>query len=342
MEAVVRAGRSPQREVLRARIVLLLGTGMTVAAVAERVRCTEKTVRKWRDRFAAEPRLSSLRDAPRSGRPSTIPLWLRCELVSLACDRPAKKQFRKVWTAAALAEALRRQTRITISVSEVRRTLHAASLRPHRVRMWLHSPDPDFRTKVRRVCKLYRSPPTDGVVICVDEKTGMQALEHKHPMRLARCERDGRMEFEYIRHGTRTLLAGFNPHTGQVIAQCRRRRTAKDLLAFMELLAKAYPTGKVYVVWDNLNIHARKRWTAFNRRHGNRFRFVYTPIHASWVNQIEIWFSILHRRVLKYGSFATAKELVAAVMGFMKHWNRREAHPFRWTFTGELPAHAAA
>jgi len=229
-----------------------------------------------------------------------------------------------------------------MSVTEVRRTLRAAALHPHRVRMWLHSPDPAFRPKVRRICDLYRRAPDDGVVLCVDEKTGMQALEHKYPMKRARIGRDGRVEFEYIRHGTRALIAGFDPHTGQVIAQCRKRRTAEDLLAFMELVAKKYPTGKVYIVWDNLNIHDERRWREFNLRHGGRFRFVYTPLHASWVNQIEIWFSILHRRVLKYGTFANTRELVAAVLGFVAHWNRREAHPFRWTFTGVFDERAAA
>jgi DDE superfamily endonuclease len=102
----------------------------------------------------------------------------------------------------------------------------------------------------------------------------------------------------------------------------------------MEALAKRYPTGRVYVVWDNLNIHHGERWKKFNRRHRGRFRFVHTPLHASWVNQVEIWFSILQRRVLKHGSFVSAAELTARVLGFVRHWNRHEAHPFRWTFRG--------
>ena len=105
----------------------------------------------------------------------------------------------------------------------------------------------------------------------------------------------------------------------------------------MEELAQKYPTGPVYVVWDNLNVHhdgPDKRWTKFNERHGNRFRFVHTPKHASWVNQIELWFSILQRRVLRYGSFASKRALSASVVAFIQHWNRHEAHPFRWTFRG--------
>jgi len=312
--------------------------------IARRLGCERKTVRKWRDRFVARPKLSTLRDDERSGRPATIPVSARCELLAIACTRPAdqKTRFREVWTGAALADAFRRRTGFVMSVTEVRRTLRAAALRPHRVRMWLHSPDPDFRAKVRRICRLYRDPPRDSVVLCIDEKTGMQAIEREHPMHIARVGTDGRFEFEYVRHGTRTLIAAFNPHTGHVIAHCRRRRTAADLLSFMEAIAKAYPRGKVHVVWDNLNIHNGKRWVTFNRRHRNRFRFHYTPLHASWVNQIEIWFSILHRRVLKYGSFGSPIELTRAVSSFVTHWNHREAHPFRWTFTGEFKLPTAA
>ena len=316
--------------------------GVDNAAIARRLVCEVKTVRKWRDRFAARPKAASLEDAARSGRPARIPIWARCELLALACDRPEGKRFRDVWTCASLAEAFRAKTQVSISVTEVRRTLRAAALRPHRVRMWLHSPDVDFRRKVRRICRLYRSPPQDGVVLCVDEKSGMQALERKHPTRLSGCGADGRFEFEYVRHGTRTLIAAFNPHTGEVIGRCRRRRTQKDLLAFMHTVAAAHPHGKIYIVWDNLNIHAEKRWLEFNEQYGNRFRFIYTPIHASWVNQIEIWFSILQRRVLKRGSFDTASELTATVLRFIAHWNRCEAHPFRWTFTGDFALPAAA
>ncbi len=142
-----------------------------------------------------------------------------------------------------------------------------------------------------------------------------------------------RREFEYIRHKTSTLIAAFDIRTGEVYGQCRRR-TAKGLIAFLDAVAKRHPVGLVYIVWDNLNVHHGKRWAEFNDRHGGRFRFVYTPKHASWVNQIEIWFSILQRRVLKHGSFVTKRELEIAVLGFIRCWNRVEAHPFRWTFRG--------
>jgi transposase len=285
--------------------------------------------------MAARPKLSTLRDRTRSGRPPRIPVPVRCELVKLACKRPAdrpKAAFGEIWTREGLRTALRETTGWTLSLSEISRTLRCGGLRPHRVRLWLHSPDPEFRPKVERICSLYLTPPRGATILCIDEKPGMQALEHRHPTHVAGgCVR---REFEYVRHGTSTLIAAFNVRTGEVFGRCRRR-TAAGLVRFLEELAKRYPFGPVYVVWDNLNIHHGPRWQEFNRRHRGRFHFVYTPKHASWVNQVEIWFSVLARRVLRHASFATRRELEAAVRAFIARWNR-EAHPFRWTFRGDF------
>jgi transposase len=271
-------------------------------------------------------------------------MWVRLELLKIACDQPQKHKvpFQTLWTLKAIREALFDATGWQVSKSEVRRILVAHDLRPHRVRMWLHSPDPDFRPKVKAICELYLTPPAPGDhVVCIDEKTGMQALQHKYSFKLPGVGEPGRREFEYIRHGTRTLFAAFNPHTGEVFGRCSVRRKADDLWRFMDALAKHYPTGNVTVIWDNLNIHHGKRWEDFNRLHGGRVRFVHTPIHASWVNQVEIWFGVLHRRVLKHNSFRTAAELVEAVDGYIAHWNEHEAHPFKWKFRGEFTRRAA-
>jgi transposase len=344
LEGVVRARRSGAGLVLRVSIVLLAARGWSNAAVARELCITENTVRKWRERFRARPKLTTLRDAPRSGRPSLVPMFVRLELIKLACDRPAdcKVPFRDIWTIDTLRTSLFRTTGWLLSHSEIRRILAVEEVRPHHIRLWLHSPDPLFRPKVRAICSLYLTPPAAGdTVLCIDEKTGMQSLEHKHPFKPPRRRQPGRREFEYIRHGTRTLFAAFNPHTGQVVGECTVQRGADDLLAFMDRVAAHYPTGNVTIIWDNLNIHGGPRWDDFNRRHGGRFRFVYTPLHASWVNQVECWFSILARRILKHGSFATADQLARAVMAFVDHWNEHEAHPFRWTFRGRFKRRAA-
>jgi hypothetical protein len=166
----------------------------------------------------------------------------------------------------------------------------------------------------------------------------MQALARRHPTHVG-DHGIVRREFEYRRRGTCSLLASFDIRTGEVFGRVVRHRDADALLAFMRALAQRYEGRRIYVIWDNLNLHydgRDLRWTRFNRQHGNRFRFVHTPLHASWVNQVEIWFSILQRRILRYGSFESVKGLAGDVLGFIRHWNRHEARPFRWTFAGRF------
>jgi transposase len=248
-------------------------------------------------------------------------------------DKPAP--FAAVWTIVGIQQELQRTTGAAMSLSEVGRTLRCRGLRPHHQRVWLHSPDPDFRPKAARICELYLQPPPGAVVLCVDEKPGMLAREDRHPPRYDRMSRAIRREFEYVRHGTSTLLAAFEVATGKAFGRCWAR-TAEGLNRFLEELAIAYPKGEVYIVWDNLNTHKGAAVDDFSARHGGRFHFVYTPLHASWVNQVEIWFGILQRRVLSYGSFTSTDELDAAVMDFISHWNTAEAHPFRWRFRGDF------
>ena len=282
-------------------MILLAADGLNNEDVARRVGASSRTVRNWRERFDRW-RFDGLKDRHRSGRPATIPSQARCEVVKMACDRPEKVPFRDVWTHEALRDAVEEKTGCGMSLSEIGRTLNAEQLRPHRMRVWLHSPAPDFQRKVERICGLYLSAPAGATVLCVDEKTSIQAPEHKHNTGRPQPGRAGRPEFEYIRHGTTNLSAAFNVANSQVFGRCSDQRKATDLMAFMEELAQEHPTGDVYIEWDNLNTHhdgLDKRWTQFDARHGNRFRFVYTFIHASWVNQVEVLFGIVERRTFR-------------------------------------------
>jgi transposase len=262
--------------------------------------------------------------------------------VKLACERPDNPKnkkvapFREIWTYASLADALEAATGIRISVSEVGRILRFEDLRPHRIRQWLHSPDPKFAEKAGRVCEAYLNPKPGSIVVCIDEKP-LFIRSKKYPTHSGPKARV-RVEYEYVRHGTAALLAGFRVDTGEVFGVVRSNRKADTLVDFMDELAAKWPDQKVVVVWDNLNIHYNgpsKRWTEFNARHGNRFSFVYTPIHASWMNQVEVWFSIIERRILRYGSFNSYSDIKDATEGFIEHWNTKEAHPFRWTWRSE-------
>jgi transposase len=333
----VRAGTSAQRDVMRARIILGCAQDGSAVAVAHQVGVHLRTVERWRGRFRRAG-LPGLQDRPRPGRPAKFGPILRLELIALACEPVAGAGGATTRTIAALVqEAEARGLVSRISRSSYQRILAAGELRPHRVRGWVHSPDPQFRAKVTAITELYLQPPAGAVVLSIDEKTGMQALERRFPDRPAAPGRPGRREFEYTRHGTQSLLCAFEVHRGRVVGDCRDTRTAADLVRFMEAVAVQYPTGPVHVIWDCLNIHfdgAAQRWTAFNARHGGRFVFHYTPKHASWVNQVELFFSILQRQCLRRGSFRSTAELRMAVETFLAAWNRDRAHPFRWTFTG--------
>lgn len=336
LKELVWRGRDIHLVVQRARIVLLAHAERGTEEIARVVGWTARAVRKWKARFEGAPSMETLRDAARSGRPSTVPLSIRCQLVRLACERPNHEimRFRDVWTYASLSDVLAAKTGYRLSTSEIGRILRFKDIRPHHVAQWLHSEDPDFLPKAQAVCHLYLNPPKDAVVVCVDEKP-MQALERRHPTHVSRDDGAVRYEYEYKRHGTQVLLAAFDIATGKVLGHVLPRRTAPALVDFMEALARKYPSQQVHVVWDNLNVHydgKDNRWVRFNARHGGRFHFVYTPKHASWMNQVEIRFSILHRRILRHGDFGSTDHQKNEVEGFIRYWNKIEAHPFRWTW----------
>lgn len=316
----------------RAMIILMSGEGKTNSAIAQTLSTSLKTVRKWIVRFNQDPCLGSLEDASRSGRPPVVPAIAKCEIVKFACC-DVKEIFPKknVWTIASLQECVQQSTGFLLSKSEVNRILNHKHLRPHKVKMWLHSADPLFKQKVNKIAQLYLDPPLDGVVLCIDEKSGMQAIERKRSV-----SKNGkiRLDHEYKRNGTQTLIAAFEPQSGNVFGSCRKTRKKEDIMEFMEEIARRHPEGKVYVIWDNLNIHHGYRWYEFNKRHGERFYFFYTPIHGSWVNQIEIWFGILQKKVIKYNSFSSEEELKSQVEKYIKYWNEEEKHPFKWQFRG--------
>lgn len=333
LESLTRRGTAQHRQVVRARIALMAHKGETSTAIAAAVGVSVQTVSHWRTRLARQGS-EGLREVARPGRPRRIGQTQRLELLALACE-PAQAQGRATPTLDELVErAVERGVVKQISRSHLQRILQAGDMRPHRVRQWLHSPDPQFRQKVNEICALYRQAPKGSVVLSVDEKTGIQAIERKHADRSPVPGRARRREFEYIRHGTQALIAAMDVHSGRVIGTCTDRRTQADLVAFMEQVAQAYPKGQVHIVWDNLNTHrAQAVWEDFNVRHDHRFVFHFTPLHASWVNQIELLFGIYSRRVLRHSSHSSIQHLRERTEDFMKKRNQAPK-PFKWTFAG--------
>lgn len=339
LEKVSRSQKAETRKVLRAKIILFLAQGIEEFEVPSKLNINIKTVRKWKTRYL-EKRMGGLNDEGRSGAPPKITASQRCEIIAVACDEPKNYGYSEtVWTYDMLTETANKIIpELNIGRTSIYLILENEDLKPNKFKMWLHSKDPNFREKVNEVVDLYLNSPKDSVIISVDEKTGMQAIERKYQTKMPIPKESGKYEYEYIRHGTQSLIAGFDVKTGKVVAECSKTRKAEDLIKFMEKLAKEYQNEKnIHIIWDNLNIHkdgVSNRWVEFNKKHGNRFHFHYTPIHASWVNQVEIFFSILQKKCLRYASFKSVKELKDRVIEFINNWNEKYGHPFKWVFKG--------
>ena len=323
----------------RSRMVLLAVDGQSISSIARSVGTCRARVGYWLRRFR-DDRLKGLEDLSRSGRPAEITPLERHQVIATACRSPLDFGFqRTLWDHATLAGAVMSAGLVrSISSRTVGRILADAEIKPHRIKMWCHSDDPAYQEKMQEIVELYINLPKGEPVLSIDEKTGMQALSRKRALTPARPGRPGRFEFEYKRNGTRCLFACFNVGTGKVLGQCTMQRKRTDFLHFMDRVASAYRQRRVHVILDNLNTHRDTTQGAFmtewNERHGNRFVFHYTPTHASWLNQVELWFGVLTRRILRYGNFHSPDELVQAVMAFLQQWNDTEAHPFRWTYAG--------
>jgi transposase len=313
------APSTPQAVALRSRIVLAAAAGQSNQQIALDLAIPEVTVGKWRRSFA-EHGLEGLRDAPRSGRPPKHDdvVWQKVQTV--ACQQP-KGQGR--WTVRTLARE------VGLPHSTVHAILKASELQLHRVRTFTFSPDPDFEAKLLDIVGLYLNPPDNALVICVDEKPGIQALDRTQPLLPLRARKPRSWTNEYVRHGTQTLIAALEIATGKVVAHIRNRRTSVNFLRFMNEVVRAYPDRELHVIADNLNIHkneAAHRWLG---RHP-RVKFHYTPTHASWVNLIECFFSILSKQGLAHSVQRSKQDLKELLQQFIASYNAN-CGPFTWT-----------
>lgn len=333
LEARVRATTTPQRDVTRARIVLLAADGVASRQISIKVGVHESHIAMWRQRFLAQG-LDGLKDAPRPGPPPTYSAEDRLKIVALATTQRDPDEPEATWTCQALADELKEE--IGISRSQVWRFLDDLDIKPHKVVGWLNRrDDPEFWERVRDVCGLYLCPPESALVFSVDEKTGIQAKQRLKFTSAAGPGQPCRQEFEYRRHGTASLLAALEVHTGQVIAQDIKRNDSITFIEFLEELERRVEPGlRIHLIMDNGSSHTSKATEQFLTDHP-RFVAHYTPKHASWVNQIELFFSILTRKVLKKGNFSSRSDLVSKIMRFIENRNET-AKPFAWTYSGEL------
>src|SRR5450830_642378 len=333
LERRVRAQTTPHRDRQRAEVVLLLAAdGVPGAKIAPLVGLSEQSVCKWRRQFF-EAGIEGLNDAPRSGRPLVYGPTDR--LVLMAKVTEEHPEVSSQWSHSELADAMA-DAGIGISASQIGRILAADEVKPHRVDGWLTRRDtPEFWERAADVCGLYLSPPENAVVLSIDEKTGIQAKSRKHPTQPLRPGRPARQDFEYVRHGTASLMAAMDVVTGKVFARDIARNDSVTFIAFLEEIDERTDDElAIHIVMDNGSSHTSKATRAWLADHP-RFVVHHTPVHASWLNQVEAFFSILTRKLLRRGEFDSCDDLVASMLGFIEH-HGETAKPFKWVYDAKV------
>jgi transposase len=303
----------------RARIVLLAGEGVGTNEIVHRVGVSKPTVIAWKRRYA-EAGIAGLDDRPKPGRPPVID---PVAIVLATLEPPPENLGVTHWSSRLLAKQL------GISDYTVTTTWKKWGLQPWRVQTFKFSTDPELEAKIRDVVGLYLNPPDKAIVLCVDEKSQVQALDRTAPVLPLRLGMPQKQTADYVRHGTTTLFAALEVATGKVTDACYPRHRNEEFLRFLKQVAKAYPRRKLHIVCDNYATHkhpAVQAWLARNPRITMHF----TPTSGSWLNMVEIFFGIITRQAIRRGTFTSVKDLIAAIEIFIDAWNERCA-PFIWT-----------
>lgn len=321
LEAMIRSPKTAQSLVLRARIVLLSGAGQTVEEVATSLGASTRAVYKWRNRFKASG-LDGLKDLPRSGQPKKLSARKIKEVLTLTVEHIPKEATH--WSVRLMAKAA------GITTWQVRQIWEASDLKPHRLQTFKISNDPEFAEKVVDVVGLYMNPPDNAMVLSVDEKTQIQALDRTQPMLPMRPGQIERRTHDYKRNGTLSLYAAFDVLTGKVLGRTTKRHRAKEFLDFLRQIDRSTPKElDLHLILDNSSTHKTpevRQWLADHPR----FILHFTPTSASWLNAVEGWFSQLERRAIHRGVFTSVKELRDEIHRFIKVHNAASAKPFKW------------
>jgi len=364
---------NPYRLVIRAKIILGSSDNKSISTIASELGVSYNVVSKWIERWIYSPEkecAARLKDLPRSGSPDTFTAEQVCKIIAICCEPPIDHGCHIThWTHRELAnKVIEKGVVYTISTSEIGRILKEASIRPHKSRYWLNAKADERKDeRIADICETYQSALTkpDRLVVSYDEMTGVQALERIAPSSSMREGKIQAIEFEYKRHGTQTLIAGMNVATGEINAACGETRTEADLCDFIEDTIAQHPDYKEYhFAGDQLNTHKSESLVRLVANHcnitdelgekgksgilqsmetredflstkGKTVVFHYTPKHASWMNQIEVWFGVLAKKVVKRGSFQSTVELKEKITNFIKYFNETMAKPFKWTYQGK-------
>ena len=318
-----RSPTTPQKLIRRADIILAAGEGLNNKAISERGLGSVQTICLWRKRYA-EYGIEGLEDQPKPGRPRKIGQDKVSEIVATTLTPPEGVTH---WSARRLAK------QVKVGKSTVHRIWQAYDLKPHRVETFKFSRDPQLREKVVDIVGLYLNPPEQALVLGVDEKSQIQALQRTQPLLQLRPGQVERHTHDYKRNGTTTLFAALNIATGEVIGECHHRHRHQEFLKFLNQLDKEVPDKELHLILDNYGTHKQEKVLRWLKRH-KRFHLHFTPTGASWMNMVEIWFGILTNQAIRRGSFDSVAHLIGAIKAFLARWNEG-AKPFVWTKTAE-------
>jgi transposase len=316
----------------RARIVLWRAEGRLKKDVAKLAGVSRPTVDLWLSRYAIEG-AAALIDRPRSAPRERVPGAVRSRIFALTRSSPPPETGLSHWSSREMAAFLKRAEGVSVSHNYVAKLWRDSGLAPHRQGTFKLSRDPGFAEKVADIVGLYLEPPGGAVVLSIDEKTQVQALDRTQPVLPIEFAATEKRTHDYIRHGTTNLFAALNVGTGEVFGECTPTRDGKDFLAFLKRAVKPYAGRDIHVVLDNLSTHTTPEVAAWLADNPN-VRFHFTPVGSSWLNQIEIWFGIITRQSIRRGTFASVKVLIAQIRNYIAHWNTN-AKPFAWTATAD-------
>jgi transposase len=317
---------------MRARIVLWSAEGRLRKDIAELAGVSLPTVDRWKDRYA-ELGVAGLEERRRGGGREQVPPRVRARVIALTRMSPPAGSGLSHWSSRSLAAHLKRSEDITVSWHYIARVWREENLKPHRSGTFKISRDPAFAQKVADVVGLYLDPPGGAVVLSVDEKTQIQALDRTQPVLPVAFAATEKRTHDYVRHGTTNLFAALNVGTGEVIGECRPNRNGETFLAFLKKAVKPHAGKEIHIVLDNLSTHTTpdvRAWLAANPH----VQFHFTPVGSSWINQIETWFGILTRQSIRRGTFASVNVLITQIRTYINSWNT-DAKPFTWTATAD-------
>jgi transposase len=321
-----RSHKLEKRYVDRATIILYSSEGKSLDQIISLTGKSRPVISKWRKRFHKYG-IEGLKDAKRSGKPKTITPEQKALVVEKACTKPEGGYTN--WSQKRIAQE------VGISQSKVFQILSRADLKPHKIEYWCgQSRDPEFEKKMINIVGLYMCPPENAIVICIDEKTQIQALDRTQPELPLRAGNPRRQTATYKRNGTVSLIAALAVHTGEVTAKTIESNNAENFLKFLKSLDRKYRNKKLHIIADNLSVHKHqdvKEWLNGKRK----IKLHFTPTYSSWLNQVEIWFNILTKDVVKGGIWNSSSQLADQLMEYVKTYNKTRAKPFKWTYTGE-------